>query len=115
MAKSKTSVKQKESTKNIPLARLKPNARVRPYNPTREILQGDLMGKAILECLKNNDPEGVMEVISIYLDTLNRVKTAEKANLSRSTIYHSLRHKNPTIKTLAKIMSVHNPMEAKKS
>ena len=94
--------------------KLKSGANVKPYSPTEEILQGDLIGRAIIDCLTNNDPEGVMEAISIYLNTLNKVKTAKQAHLSRSTLYHSLRYKNPTIKTLAKIMSAENITSAKK-
>ncbi len=62
------------------------------------------MGQAILECLKNNDPEGVMEMIAIYLNALNKAKLREKGNLPKSTLYHSLKNKNPTIKTLAKLV-----------
>ena len=62
------------------------------------------VGQAILECLQNNDPEGVMEVIGIYLNALNKVKIQEKGSLPKSTLYHSLKRKNPTIKTLAKIV-----------
>ncbi len=114
MAKAKTSPKQKKSSENIQSVKLKSNTGVKPYSPTKEILQGDLIGKAIVECLMNNDPEGVMEVIAIYLGTLNRVKAAQQANLSRSTLYHSLRYKNPTIRTLAKIMSADGNTQAKK-
>lgn len=75
-----------------------------PYSPTQEILKGDLTAKAIMECLLNNDPEGVIEVISTYLEVLNKVKSAQRVDLPRSTLYHSLKMKNPTIKTLAKLM-----------
>ncbi len=71
------------------------------------------IGKAILECLKNNDPEGVMEILAIYLDTLNKTKSAEYANLPRSTLYHSLKSRNPTIKTLAKLIHA-STLEAKR-
>lgn len=106
MAKTKTSQKQKKSSESILKIKLKKNTGVKSYNPTEEILKGDLIAKAILECLRNNDPEGVMEVISIYINTLNRAKAAKQASLSRSTLYNSLKYKNPTIKTLAKIISV---------
>ena len=56
----------------------------------------------ILECLQNNDPDGVMEIIAIYLEALNKAKLRQEANLPRSTLYSTLKHRNPTIKTLAK-------------
>lgn len=57
----------------------------------------------------NNDPEGVIEVVKIHLNAVNKVKSAKKADLSRSTLYHSLRTKNPTLRTLAKIMHASSP------
>jgi DNA-binding phage protein len=114
MAKTKTLQKQKKSLESTSNHKLKSGTGITPYSPTEEILQGDLIGRAIVECLRNNDPEGVMEVISIYLNTLNRVKTAQQANIPRSTLYHSLKYKNPTIKTLAKIISAQSITQAKK-
>jgi len=67
-------------------------------------LPKDNIEKAIVECLENNDSEGVMEVISIYLEEINKSKMPESNQLHRQTIYSALKHKNPTIKTLAKIM-----------
>lgn len=78
-------------------------------NPLKELIDPEKTGLAILECLQNNDPEGVMEMISIYLDALNKSQLRKQAKLPKSTMYSALRHRNPTIKTLAKIMhaSIH--------
>ncbi|MFM8453817.1 MAG: hypothetical protein ACKOAD_02365 [Gammaproteobacteria bacterium] len=62
------------------------------------------LAKAVAECLLNNDPEGVVEVIEIYLETANIANIAKKSDISRATLYHSLKKKNPTIRTLAKII-----------
>ncbi len=62
------------------------------------------IGNAILECLENNDPEGVMEVIAIYLEAVNKTKFSHENALSRQTLYSALKHRNPTIKTLAKLV-----------
>jgi DNA-binding phage protein len=102
MVKIKTSKKPKKFSKNI--VKIKPNAPIIEYSPLEEVLNSDLVAKAILDALKNGDHEGVMEAISTYLYTVNIAKTAKAANLSRSTLYHNLKHKNPTIKTLAKIV-----------
>ncbi len=88
--------------------KIKKSAQLKPYNPTEDLLDENFIGKAILECLKNNDPEGVMEVLSVYLKTVNKVKSAQQANIARSTLYHSIKSKNPTIKTLAKLVSIHS-------
>lgn len=101
MAKAEILQKQKKSTRNPRRSVLK---RSRSWNPTKELLDTDRMGASIMECLLNNDPEGAMEIIEIYLDTVNRVQMAKQSQIPKSTLYHSLKHKNPTIKTLAKLM-----------
>lgn len=63
-----------------------------------------LIGQAIWECLKNGDSEGVVEVIQIYLDAVNKTEIAKETKMARSTMYHTFKSKNPTIKTLAKLI-----------
>jgi len=75
------------------------------YDPIADVLDESFLGRAIFSCLKNNNPEGIIEVISGYLEIANKVKFANNVDLSRSTLYHSLKKKNPTIKTLAKLVS----------
>ncbi|MFI5332760.1 MAG: hypothetical protein ACHQVS_01520, partial [Candidatus Babeliales bacterium] len=84
--------------------KLKNKDKLKVYSPTEKLLDEDFIGKGILECLKNNDPEGVIEILSIYLATLNKMRYAQKAKVPRSTLYASLKQKNPTIKTLAKMV-----------
>ena len=73
-------------------------------NPLKELVDPQQTALAILECLQNNDPEGAMEMISIYLDALNKARLRKNTMLAKSTMYSALKHRNPTIKTLAKIM-----------
>ena len=96
MAKVKTLPRQKKSLKNI--------SSLIEYNPTQELSDENFVGKAIIECLRNNDPEGVMEVIEMYLSALEKTQFVQKSRVPKSTLYHSLRSKNPTIKTLAKLV-----------
>ncbi|MFV0340618.1 MAG: hypothetical protein ACK5MA_08365, partial [Parachlamydiaceae bacterium] len=63
------------------------------------------IGAAIMECLLNNDPQGVVQLLTIYLQEHNKVQFLKRAHVSRSTAYQAFRHKNPTIRTLAKIVS----------
>jgi DNA-binding phage protein len=72
--------------------------------PLRELVDQKKAALAILECLQNNDPEGAMEMVVIYLDALNKAKLRNETELPKSTMYSALKHGNPTIKTLAKIM-----------
>lgn len=108
MDKTKTSRKQKISSLNMSKEtnklRLKKGVKVKKFDPNK-YLTADFIGSAIMECLLNNDPEGIVELLYIYLEEHNKVEFLKKAHVSRSTAYQALRHKNPTIKTLAKIVS----------
>lgn len=74
------------------------------HNPSDYLTNPKNIGRAIVECLENNDPEGVMEVIAIYVESVNKTKMSKTNELHRQTLYSTLKHRNPTVKTLAKIM-----------
>lgn len=84
--------------------KIKKNAKITKFDPDK-CLTTDFIGSAIMECLLNNDPDGIVELLAIYLDEKNKVKLLKEADVSRSTLYQALKHRNPTIKTLAKIVS----------
>ena len=50
--------------------KLKKGTGIRKSDPTEELLNEELIGRAIWECLKNGDSEGVLEVIRIYVETM---------------------------------------------
>jgi len=84
--------------------RIKKGAKVKKFDPDK-YLSADFIGAAIMECLLNNDPEGIVELLKIYLEEHNTVELLKEAHVPRSTAYQAFRHKNPTIRTLAKIVS----------
>jgi DNA-binding phage protein len=108
MAKTKILRKQKKSAKSIRSLHLKKSAHVIDYSPTQELLDETLVRNAIWECLKNNDSAGVMEVLAAYFETMSKEPLCQKHSLARSTFYHSFKGKNPTLKTLAKLVSASN-------
>lgn len=91
--------------KNKSALKLKKNAKAIKYSATDKLLDENFIAQAIWECLKNNDPEGVVEIIETHLEVVNKVKIAQQADLSRATMYHAFKGKNPTIKTLAKLVN----------
>lgn len=91
------------SQKNSRL-KLRKDSGIRESNPREELLDEELIGRAIWECLKNGDSEGVIEVIQIYIDAVNKTQIAKETSMARSTLYHALKSKNPTVKTLAKLI-----------
>lgn len=102
MDKQKTSTKQKELVENGSKIKLKKNPR--EYNPTKDLLDEHLIAEAIWECLKEDDPNGVIEILEAHLSAKNKSKLAKESNLGRTTIYHAFKSKNPTLHTLAKLI-----------
>ncbi len=102
MGKIKTSDTQEKSSPRE--LKLKSWEGLKVIHPEETLLDEKRVANAILECLKDNDTEALMDIIEGYLSALNRSKFAKEKNISRSTIYHSLKKRNPTIKTLAKIV-----------
>lgn len=77
---------------------------LKKVDPLKNLTDSKQISLAVFECLLNNDPEGAMEMIEIYLEALNKAKLRRKTKLPKSTMYSALKHRNPTMKTLAKIM-----------
>ena len=110
MGKIKISARRKKFSANMPclknkrIRKLKQNTGIRKSDPRKELLDEELISRAVWECLKEGDSEGVVEVIKVYLEAVNKTEIAREASLARSTMYHMLKSKNPTIKTLAKLV-----------
>jgi DNA-binding phage protein len=108
MDKIKTSIRRRAFSKNIQNKKahrtIKAGLGVELYNPTSALLDEERISRAIWECLKNGDPEGVIEVIQIHLAAFNKTQASKKAHLPKTTLYSSFRSKNPTIRTLAKLV-----------
>jgi DNA-binding phage protein len=104
MGKVKTLHKRKRFSANASKLRLKKGIKLSKHNPFKALLDEKLIAQAFWECLKENDPEGAMEVISAHFQALNKVHLAKEAEMPRSTLYHTMKSKNPTIKTVAKLI-----------
>lgn len=82
--------------------KLRKNTGIRESNPTEELLNEELISRAMWECLKDGDYKGFMEIIEIYIAASNKSQIAKKASIARSTLYDL--GVNPTVKTLAKVV-----------
>ncbi len=85
---------------------LKKGVKVISYGPLDELLNEKVVHDAIWKCLQKDYPDGVMELIAIYLEALEMDAKRRDAAMPGSTSYHSLKAKNPTIRTLAKLVSL---------
>jgi len=104
MVKIRTSKMRQTSSEKLAKADLDRIEGLSRTNPLKELVDVKQTALSIMECLQNNDPEGAMEMIAIYLEALNKAKLRKSTKLPKSTMYSALKHKNPTIKTLAKMM-----------
>lgn len=84
--------------------RLRRGVRLPTHDPFKTLIDEKLVAQAFWECLRNNDPEGAAEIIAIHINALNKSRFSKEEEIPRSTIYHSLRNKNPTLKTVAKLI-----------
>lgn len=83
---------------------IKEDAELKKYDPVKNLLDINKMGAAIMQCFIENDTEGVLEIVESYLYAVNKTQFLKEANVPRSTMYNFFKRRNPTIKTLAKIM-----------
>lgn len=105
MAKAKILPARRKSSESISNKRtLRTDTGIVEFSPTQELLDEKLIAQAIWECLKDNDPEGVIEIIQIHLAARNKSRFAKEAEMARSTLYNSLKGKNPQLRTLAKFI-----------
>ena len=105
MVKRGTSQKRRKSSEGTQKLQLRSDSELIEYSPTEELLDEQFIALALWECLKNNDPEGVVEIIQAHLETVNKQKRAKRVHLPRSTLYNTFKSKNPTIRTLAKMVN----------
>ena len=84
--------------------RLKKGIVLAKHDPFRTLTDERLIAQAFWECLRDNDPEGAAEIIAIHVNAINKSHLAKEEEIPRSTIYHCLRNKNPTLKTVAKLI-----------
>lgn len=96
------SIRQRKYVENGSMTKFKKKSR--EYHPAKDLLNEKLIASAVWECLKDNDPNGVIEILEAHLRTKNKCKLAREKNLPRTTFYHAFKSKNPTLQTLAKLV-----------
>lgn len=114
MDKTRTSIRRRASSKTIskPSNRtLKDHPKLIEFDPTAHLLDQDFIASAVWECLKTGDADGVLEVISIHLETYEKMKK-NKSPISKTTRYQRWKRENPSLESLAKIVKkVYQPSQ----
>ena len=102
MVRRRTLITQKKYTESGSVTKFKKTPH--KYNPMKDLLDEQLIAKAVWECLKDNDPDGVIEILDVHFRAKNKSKLAREHDLPRTTLYHAFKSKNPTLHTLAKLV-----------
>lgn len=111
MGKVKISIKRRKSSNGT--LRLKKNTDVEEYSPTVTLADEDFIARAIWDCLKDNDPDGVIEIIESHLEALNKLQFSRESEIPRSTLYYFSKRRNPTLRTLAKTVHEISDLQSK--
>jgi len=105
MVKTKTLRKPRRSIGKTPIRTLRSDAKVLPHDPDQNLLDKKFILAAVLDCMKDNDVKSAVEILETHLEVVNKYQASKKNSLSRSTLYHALKSKNPTFSTMCKIMN----------
>lgn len=95
MAKTKTSLKPSGSSKTSK-TKVQKKTKIKPYDPSKELLDKNLIAKAFMQCLSENDPEGAAEILTIHLEALGKYQP----------ISSKIKGKNTTLKDAAMIFNL---------
>lgn len=83
---------------------LREDANLKEYDPIKNLLDPEKLGAAVMQCLMENDTDGALEIMESYLYAVGKTQFLKDAKISRSTAYNVFKRKNPTLKTIAKMM-----------
>jgi DNA-binding phage protein len=66
---------------------------------------------ALMESLKQGDPNGFKKILSAYLEVVNKASFAKKAGIPERTLFRMLTPQgNPTLDSVARVFSVLSKM-----
>jgi probable addiction module antidote protein len=104
MNKKRTSRKREFSLADIPRFEIPDSVHLTEFDTTKFFQNRDTIGKALLECLIDNEPKHFMEILESFV-RVNKRCIAREAAISRATVHNAFSKRgNPTLKTIAKIV-----------
>ncbi|MCC6127815.1 MAG: hypothetical protein IT584_01260 [Chlamydiae bacterium] len=80
-------------------ASIRPVTEIKEFDSSRKLRDEKFIGIAIMQCLVANDPEGVLKILEGHIGSMSKSLKAPTA-----TMHELFKSKNPSIKTLAKIV-----------
>lgn len=107
MARTATSTRRDRSLNAIESIRFKTRKGLSRFDPKKSLSDHDAVMQALMECLKLGDADGFKEILSAYLEVVNKATFAKRAGIPERTLFRMLTPEgNPTLENLAKVFSV---------
>ena len=105
MTKKMTSKKREFSLNDIPVRKLKSDAKVHKVSSASRLKDQELAFKAFWQCLVEQDIESFKEVLRGHLEAINKEKFARKSKTSKRTLHRILSPEgNPTLKKISSVI-----------
>lgn len=107
MAKAATLAKRERSLNAIDPIRLKSRKGLSRFDSKKVLSDHESVSLALMDCLKQGDSDSFKEILSAYLEVVNKAAFAKKAGIPERTLFRMLTPGgNPTLENLARVFSV---------
>ena len=106
MTRRTTSKKRSFSFSDMPVLKLRHDAKLKTVSSAARLKEQELVFNALWQCLVDQDIESFKDVLRGHLDAVNKQKLSKKAKTSRRTLHRLLSPEgNPTLKSISKVIS----------
>jgi DNA-binding phage protein len=77
------------------------------YDAKKALSDYDAVMQALMDCLRQGDADGFKEILSSFLEVVNKAAFAKRAGIPERTLFRMLTPEgNPTLDNLARVFSV---------
>lgn len=105
MAKRMTLRKQKFSLSDIPVRKLKTDAKVSKVSSVARLKDQELVFRAFWQCLVEQDLDSFKDILRGHMEAVNKQQLAKRSKTSRRTLHRALSPDgNPTLKNISSII-----------
>ena len=105
MRKKKTLKKRGFSIYDMTPVKLKPGIKYERFDPSIGLRDKKLVAEALIDCLKEGDPEAFKEILWAHLDIINKAKFSAKTRIPQRTLYRMVTEDgNPTLDNIARVV-----------
>ena len=87
--------------------KLKNRKCLKAFHSDKYLSNHEAVAQALMGCLAQGDPEGFKEILSSYLEVVNKAAFSRKTGISERTLFRMITPEgNPTLHNIAKVIEV---------